>query len=136
MSLGPKHSASLSFLNRLFLVVGLSTAFVVGGVVLLILGGISKQNQKDRDYEDSLRPSIRFIETFQKAKHRLPTDEEFAARPNAEPSDQIRYERVSDYPELKKEGERPGTDFRVSTWRGESSTYYFSWKKSFEIVDP
>jgi hypothetical protein len=136
MSLGQKQDPSLESLNRLFRIVGISTGVILAGPLMLVSCVVVTQYRKDRDFEDLLKPSIHFIEAFQMTNHRLPSQREFAARPNAEPNYMVQYLRVSEYPHFAKEGARTEIDFCVTTWRGENSTFYYSWKKGFDIVEP
>ena len=72
-----------SILRRVMPIIFWTAGLLLAGVVLLVLGTVPNQWRKDRDYERKLRPSIAFVESFERAHHRLPSDAEFEKRPSA-----------------------------------------------------
>ena len=129
---------TLPLLNRILKIIVVAALLFSGGVGLLLFSGIQEQNEKDRDFEKKLSPSLHFIEGFTARNGRLPSDTEFGKRP----SDKNDGEGIdftgkdSADPAFKSHGGKTNRDFCVRIWRGESWTYYFSWNKKYDIVDP
>lgn len=124
---------SLPRLNRLFLWIALASAVPVALIVSMIIG----QSKRDDAFEAKLRPSINFVESFLKSKYRLPKQKEFEKRPSAKTDwmvDLITKDSVD--AAFKSNGGKEPNDYSVRIWRGETWTYYFSWKDNFDVVEP
>ena len=115
-----------------------ATAMIFVGVCLLIVLSVPGQRRRDRDYERKLQPSIAFVESFEAKNRRLPSDEEFDARPGAAREQMIDLIQANSADAAFKAhgGGKSKSDFAVRVWRGEQWTYYFSWSREFEIVEP
>lgn len=126
-----------SVLRRAMPVIFWMAGLFTVGVCLLVLGTISSQWRRDRDYEAKLQPSIEFVESIERAKHRLPSDAEFDGRPSAQSDWMVDLiTQDSSDSAFKSHGGTAKSDFAVRIWRGEQWTYYFSWSKKFDIVEP
>jgi len=129
---------SLPLLNRILKIIVVVALLFFGGVGLLLFFAIQKQDGKDRDFEKRLSPSIQFVEGFVAKNHRLPSDAEFAKRPSATADNggiDITGKDSAD-PAFASHGGKTSRDFCVRVWRGEDWTYYFSWNKKYDIVEP
>ncbi len=128
---------SLPLFNRVVKTIAFVSLLFFGGVGLLIFSGSQKQDDKDRDYEKKLSASIQFVENFTTRKGRLPSEAEFGKRPSAQTGevvDLITKDSVDSA--FKSHGGTAKRDFCVRIWRGEQWTYYFSWNKKYDVVEP
>lgn len=128
---------SLPLLNRVVKIIAVVALLFFGGVALLIFFGLQKQDDKDRDYEKKLSPSIHFVEGFAARNGRLPSDAEFGKRPSTKTDWMIDLiTKDSSDSAFRSHGGTTKRDFCVRIWRGEMWTYYFSWNKKYDIVEP
>lgn len=127
-----------SIVRRAMPIIFWSAGLFIAFVVLLVLGALSSQHRRDREYEAKLRPSIAFVESFRRANYRLPSDAEFEDRmgaPSEHGIDLLQFDSAE--PAFKSHGGgKTKGDFAVRVWRGEQWTYYFSWNRQFDIVEP
>ncbi len=113
-----------------------SAGLFLFAIVLLVLSATAGQWRRDRDYQRKLAPSIAFIESFKNKHHRLPSDAEFAKRPSAS-GDWMVDLITSDSMDAAFKAQCGGkTDYAVRIWRGEQWTYYYGWKRDYEIIAP
>ena len=126
-----------SVLKRAMPIIFWAAGLFIVGVVSLVLGTLPGQWRRDRDYEAKLQPSIEFVQSVQRTKHRLPTDAEFASRPSAQTDWMVDLVTAdSSDAAFVTHGGKTKSDFAVRIWRGETWTYYFSGSKKFDIVEP
>ena len=127
-----------SVLRRAMPIIFWSAGLFLLGVVLLVLGAVAGQWRRDRDYERKLAPSIAFVESFERANHRLPSDAEFEKRPSASEDWMLDLVTADSMDTAFKNhgGGKTKGDFAVRIWRGEQWTYYFSWNREYDIVEP
>ena len=126
-----------SVLRRAMPIIFCGAGLFIALVVLFALSATASQWKKDRDYERKLAPSIAFVESFERAHHRLPSDKEFGKRPSASKDGMVDLVTAdSADAAFKAHGGQSKSDFALRVWRGEQWTVYYSWNRKYEIVEP
>ena len=115
-----------------------SAGLFLASVCLLVLSAVAGQWRRDRDYQRKLAPSIAFVQSFERAHHRLPCDAEFEKRPSASEDWMVDLMTAdsADAAFKARGGGKNAGDFALRVWRGEQWTVYYSWNREFDIVEP
>ena len=117
--------------------IALTSVLFFGAAGLFVVSLIFDQILRDREFETKLSASIQFVEAFKTTSRRLPSDAEFQRRPSAKRDWMVDLVAGNSADAAwKLHGGKTSLDYCVRIWRGESWTYYFSWDKSYDIVDP
>jgi hypothetical protein len=82
-----------------------------------------------REREARLQPVIRYMDTFIKEYHRLPTQDEFQAGTKGMDRILVLKDHTDKYAAGK--GAKSEMDYMVGCWRADWFHYYKSWDKSF-----
>ena len=96
-------------------------------VCLLCLSSCGDRISRDR--EARLQPVIRYMDTFIKEHHRLPTEDEFRVGTKGMDTMLILRDHTDKY--AASNGAKSETDYMVGCWRVDWHHYYKSWDKSF-----